>query len=346
MFGNHRKQRNWGARLHETEIKGMRAVTIENKTLRIGVLVGKGSDVIEFNYKPRDMDFVWLTAGGMRNPTSYLSTSPDPIATYIDYYLGGWQEILPNGGRPSEALGAAFGQHGEVSNLPWDSSIMEDTADAVAVRFSVRTQKSPLYLEKELRLDAAAPRLLIYETLTNESDVSFPVMWGQHLAFGPPFLAEGCRIHLPDNVTIIPHPLAIEPSGRRVKAGRTYMWPYADDDAGKPVDLRILPARGEHSEMLYLTGFSQGWYEIENSAIGLTLRVSWDAEQMPYLWFWQEFGATRSYPWYGRHYNIGLEPFTSYPTNGLSEAIQNGTATMVEPHESRRFSWEVRVIER
>jgi hypothetical protein len=39
----------------------------------------------EFNYKPRDMAFVWLTAGGVRNPASYLSTSPDLLATLMSH---------------------------------------------------------------------------------------------------------------------------------------------------------------------------------------------------------------------------------------------------------------------
>jgi hypothetical protein len=51
---------------------------------------------------------------------------------------------------------------------------------------------------------------------------------------------------------------------------------------------------------------------------------------MPYLWFWQEFGASRFYPWYGRNYNVGLEPFSSHPTNGIEEAIENGSALSVD----------------
>jgi hypothetical protein len=91
----YRKQRNWGARILEYEHKGMQVVFLENEKLKVGVLVDKGTDVIEFNHKPTDTDFVWLAPGGVRNPTSYLSTAPDPLATFLDYYPGGWQEIFP-----------------------------------------------------------------------------------------------------------------------------------------------------------------------------------------------------------------------------------------------------------
>lgn len=323
----------------------MRAVFLENEKLRVGVLADKGSDVIEFNYKPRDMDFVWLTAGGVRNPTSYLSTSPDSLATFLDYYPGGWQEIFPSGGTPSSYLGARFGQHGEVSNLPWDYEITEDHERAVAVRFSVRTQKTPFRLEKTLRLRCGDSHLRVKETLANESEVPLHVMWGHHIAFGRPFLEEGCKIRLPERATLVPHEEPIHPEGRRVKDGRTYTWPIVEDEAGASVDLSVLPETGTMSEMLYLRGLSEGWYEVENLKKALALRVEWDVEQMPYLWFWQEYGASGFYPWYGRHYNIGLEPFSSYPTNGIEEAVSNGTAMLVGAREERRFSLRVEVLE-
>lgn len=75
------------------------------------------------------------------------------------------------------------------------------------------------------------------------------------------------------------------------------------------------------------------------------LRVEWEVEQMPYLWFWQEYGASQFYPWYGRHYNIGLEPFSSFPTSGIQEAVENGTALSIGPREQRRFSLRVTVSE-
>jgi galactose mutarotase-like enzyme len=341
----YRPQRNWGARVLEYRYRGMRVVSLENELLRVGVLADKGTDVFEFNYKPRDMDFVWLTADGVRNPTSYLSTSPDPLATFMDYYPGGWQEIFPNGGAPSSYLGAQFGQHGEVSNLPWDYQIVEDDESAVAVRFSVRTQKTPFYLEKELRLRSGESRLVVEETLANESDVSLHAMWGHHLAFGRPFLEAGCRIRLPEGATVIPHEEPTHPDGRRVKGGKRHVWPFAEGESGEEVDLSVLPERGTLPEMLYLTDLTEGFYEIENPRKGLGLRVGWDAEQMPYLWFWQEYGASGFYPWYGRHYNIGLEPFSSFPTNGLKEAVDNGTALTLGARERRRFSLWAEVIE-
>ena len=341
----YREQRNWGARILEYKYKGMRMVFLENEKLRVGVLADKGTDIIEFNHKPTDTDFVWLAPGGVRNPTSYLSTSPDPLATFLDYYPGGWQEIFPNGGAPSSYLGASFGQHGEVSNLPWDYRIVEDSEEAVAVRFSVRTQKTPFLLQKLLRLRSGEGSIQFEETLTNESAVHLRAMWGHHIVFGRPFLEEGCRVRLPEGATVVPHDEPIDPDGRRVRGGESYTWPLAADESGAEVDLSVLPARGTPGEIVYIKDLSEGWYEIDNPRKNLGFRVEWDVRQMPYLWFWQEFGASRLYPWYGRNYNVGLEPFSSFPTNGIEEAIENGTALSIGSSETLRFSLRADVLE-
>jgi hypothetical protein len=330
----HRPQRNWGARVREFEWLGVPAVALENELLRVGVLAGKGSDVFELLYKPQDVDFVWLTARGFRRTA--------PTAGFVDAYGGGWQEILPNGGAPSSHAGATFDQHDEVALLPWDYAIVEDAEERVAVRLSVACTKAPLRLVKELRLGAGSARLEVEETLVNESSVAVWLMWGHHIALGAPFLAPGARITLPDGAEGIPHPVALNEGGRRVAADR-FRWPYAVSPDGDEVDLSLLPPAGTPSEIVYLTGFPErAWYEVGGD--GLRLRVEWDATVMPYLWFWQEFGRTAGYPWYGRHWNIGLEPFSSYPTNGLAEAVANRTALELAPREEVAFSLAAEVL--
>jgi hypothetical protein len=330
----HRRQRNWGARVREFEWLGLAAVALENELIRVGLLTGKGSDVFELLYKPRDVDFVWLTAGGFR---------PSAVAdSFVDGYGGGWQEILPNGGAPSTHEGVSFGQHDEVSLLPWDYTIVEDAEDRVVVRLTVACAKMPLRLVKEIRIEAGSARLDFEEALVNESSVPVRLMWGHHIAFGAPFLAPGARIRLPDGVEGIPHPMALKGDQRRVGTER-FRWPLAESPDGDDVDLSVLPPVGTPSEIVYLTGFPQrAWYEVGGDDLGL--RVEWDANVMPYLWFWQEFGGTAGYPWYGRHWNIGLEPFSSYPTNGLAEAVANGTALELAPGERRAFSLSAEVV--
>lgn len=269
---------------------------------------------------------MWLTENGVGNPSDYLPTSPDPISTFIDYYPGGWQEVFPNGGPTSQSLGAVFGQHGEVAHMPWDYRILTDSADEIAVEFSVRPRKIPVTLKKTMSLTKGSPSLSITEEIYNLSDTTLQYMWGHHITFGKPFLSPGCRIELPQGLRIIAEGGDEDHYGR-IPRGKEHHWPLTIGWDGQPLDLSQLPPKGSPSDIVYLTGFDdEGWYKVVNPDIHLGVQVTWNTLTLPYLWFWQEYGGTHDYPWYGRHYNVGLEPFSSYPTGGLLEAITNGSA--------------------
>ncbi|GAA3118325.1 DUF4432 family protein [Nonomuraea salmonea] len=226
-------RRNWAARLRQGTIEGLAAVTLENERLRVTVLPGKGGDVVEFLHKPTDTDLVWLTPRGLRDPREHLQGAPDDVAPFIDHYEGGWQDVFPNGGAPSEYRGARLAQHGEVAGLPWECAVVADSPEEVAVRLSVRTRRLPYRMEKVVRLRSGTAALEIEARATNESGLPLHAMWGQHIVYGLPFLRPGGRIRLPDGVTVIPHETPIAPGGRRVKAGGPWRWPVVPADGGR-----------------------------------------------------------------------------------------------------------------
>jgi galactose mutarotase-like enzyme len=312
----------------------MRVIVLENDVVRISVNVDKGTEIYEYLYKPTDTDLMWLTENGVHNPNAYMPTSPDPISTFIDYYSGGWQEVFPNGGPTSSYMGAQFGQHGEVAHMPWDYWIEEDTPERITVGFRVRTKKVPFELTKKLTLTQHSATLEIEELLENLSDVQLQYMWGHHLAYGRPFISEGSRIILPDSLEVI-----TEQAGTgegRVVRGESFSWPVGNDGKGQTVDLSILPLAGTPSDIVYIHGFEEkAWYKVESDKTAMGMKVDWDGAEFPYLWYWQEFGANKEYPWYGRHYNVGLEPFCGFPTHGLGEALNNGSAGTIGPGEKR-----------
>lgn len=329
-------RRNWAARIHEVTILGMRAIVLENEVLRVTVLADKGGDVVEFLHKPSDTDHVWLSPQGLRGPAQHpAADAADDVGAFVDHYQGGWQEIFPNGGAPSVYRGARLAQHGEVAMLPWDYSIVADSPDLVSVRLRVRTRRLPYQVEKTFTLATGSKALEMRSEVTNASRLALHAMWGQHVVFGAPFLKPGQRIRLPDGVMVIPHEEAINPPERRVRAGGP--WPHVSGEHGT-TDLSVIPKPGGPSEIVYLTGFSEGWYEIGS------FRLEWDASLMPYLWMWQELGASAGYPWWGRAYVVGLEPFSSMPTNGLAEAVDNGTAMTLGPGETKVLRMRAEVL--
>ena len=326
------KARNYGCRITERGSLGyLKTLVIENEKLRITVLSGRGADVVEFLYKPKDMDFAWLTFTGVRG-SEIDSTAPEQLDSFMDEYPGGWQTIFPNGGQPSEYNGVAMGQHAEVSVVPWEYEILEDTPERASVKFTVLTKRFPYKVEKTFTLTSGSSKCVLEERVTNLSDHSLRAMWGEHFTFGPPFLNTDSRIIVESPAEVMAHKYLEEGVERRVGSEASFKWPIGKDKDGNEIDFSQLPPRDTPGEMLYIHNMQSGKYRVETPSNKLAAEVKWDNKVFPYLWYWQEYGATKGDPWYGHHYNIGLEPFSSYSTSGIANALENGSALTFDPH--------------
>ncbi len=140
-------RRNHGCRLSdEYTYKGLRVLVMENEKLRVSILLDKGTDIFEFLYKPKDVDFMWRSPLGVVNPATHVPSSARSDGSFLDYYEGGWQEVFPSGGSRSAYKGAEFGLHGEISTIPWHAVVVEDTEKRITVKLSVRTSEPPFIL--------------------------------------------------------------------------------------------------------------------------------------------------------------------------------------------------------
>ena len=308
--------------------KGMRIAYLENELLRVGVLLDKGADIFEFTYKPRDLDFLWQSPIPMRKP--FVATSALPEGAFHDYFYGGWQEVLPSAGWASEPyLGTYQGLHGEVSLLPFEAQIIEDTPEQVVLRTGVRLYRSPLALERVMSLRRGVGALFITERLINEAPLEFAVMWGHHPAFGEPFLDESCVVHAPAQKVEV---LDFHPNGLWER-GVEFKFPMVKNRRTGDLQniTRVLPKATGSVDVVFFKELAEGWYGLTNQKLGVGIGMAWDSKLFKYLWMWQVYGGHTDYPWYGRTYNCALEPFTSYPPAGIKNAIENGTALMLSP---------------
>ena len=330
-YQNYTHERNWGARLAEYEYRGYSIVAMENQFLRVVIAAGKGTDILEFQYKPLDVDFMWRSYTGL--PPYSSPTISNPSGSFLDFYAGGWQEMLPNAGMNCVYKGASLGVHGEVCLLPWSYRIDRNSPEAVSVTFSVRTVRTPFYLEKTLTLNHHSPVLFIEERLVNEGDEPMDVMWGHHPAFGWPFVDDGCRLFLPPCRVRTPEDYPAPTS--RLEKGQDTNWPFVRGRSGKTIDLSRLPSPEVRShDLAYLHGMTEGWYAVVNARVGVGFGLRWDPALFPFLWFWQVYRGGMGYPWYGNTYTIALEPVSSFPPT-LTEAIKANTQLTLVPGEER-----------
>lgn len=319
-------ERNFGCRITEFVYRGLRTVALENQVLRVSILADKGTDIFEFLYKPLDVDFMWRSPWGVRNPSTFVATSHTGGSAFLDFYEGGWQDCMPTGGDPTEYLGLPFGAHGETPTLPWSYQIVEDTPERIAVKFWVRTVRTPFYVEKQLTMEGGKGVLHIEEQVVNEGRTTMHLMWGQHPALGAPFLDESCVIDLAGAKV---HCSRLTPNTRFVEG--VYDWSVVPGRDGKTIDLRHVGTLADDTtDTLALDRLSAGWYAVTNTRRQVGFGMAWELETFPALWFWQVYGGAYGPPWYGRTFNIALEPFSTTQRT-ITEAIRDNSAHVLAP---------------
>lgn len=329
MFYTH--ERNFGCRVNdELTYRGLRILTLENELIKITVLLDKGADIYEFIYKPRDIDFLWRGPKGVRPQMLNFDTRPATHGPFPDYYEGGWQECLPNGGRSCTYKGCEMGQHGEVWGIPWNHQILEDSPERVSVKLWCRTPRSPYLLERTMALTSNRPVLHIDEQLTNESPQELDLMWGHHPAFGPPFLDGSCVLECGAQSVVVDKSAGED---SHFEPGQQFPWPVGKTKDGAEWDIsRITPPEDRVSEMTYLTDLQAGWYAITNRDKQVGFGMSFDTAIFRHMWCWQNLGGEFDWPFWGRCYVMAVEPFSSFPAI-LTNAIEAGTQLTIQPGE-------------
>ena len=330
---HYQDERTHGCRVSDAwTYRGLKTVVLENSEVRVIVLADKGADIYSFVHKPSDTDFMWRSPWGVRDPRFFVSSTGSDQGMWLDYYEGGWQTVVPHGGYPDTVYNAEMGLHGDMNNMPWDAVIMDDSAERVSVQFKARGVRMPVAVEKTLSLEAGSSTLKLSKTVINEGEESIDIVWLEHIAIGPPFLSDKCRLYVPD-CHILTHPEDFVET-QKLALGADTIWPMAASRDGGEIDFRKMPSKDDRSlDMAYLTGMESGWYALHNKETKIGFAVSFPSDVFKYLWYWRNLGGGWGYPWYGRCYNVGLEPCTSWHNGGLKQAIKNGSAKSLDAGE-------------
>jgi galactose mutarotase-like enzyme len=331
-------ERNTDCRIFEFYHRELRMVSLENNCIKLSILLDKGADFTEILYKPKDINFMWKAPGWIRQTSKFISSNASVSGNFMDYYEGGWQEILPGGG-PFNYLGAEMGHHGEACLLPWDFTVEKDEPEEICIRLLCKTIRFPFKIKKNIKIQKESNLIEISETLINESPDDLEFMWGQHPAFGEPFLEEGCVINTTAKNFIA--------TGKKLFPKSCFSkdfsgsWPLTKTDNGTQINLSVIPSKAaDISDLFYLSGLDEGWYAITNPRIKVGLGFIWDLKMFPYLWFWKVCKGSIGYPLFNRTYNIALEPWTGFPDN-FEAARKNKTIKKIKGYEEISTTYKI-----
>jgi galactose mutarotase-like enzyme len=294
-------------RVRVREHRGWDLVVLESELAAVEIVPGKGGDVLRFRWLEPDVDVLWASPWGLR----HRGAPPTPGAsadTLMDWYPGGWQVMLPNGGDEVSAYGTTWGMHGEVWTTPFDVTLLDDGAELTA-----RLKRAPIEMTRRFELHGG--RLTITEHLLNRGRWPIEGVYGHHPAFAPGFAAGG-RLTCGATDVVVDDRRVTDAGDLEV--GGEGPWPHAPGRGGEVRDLRDIPTvEGPPCErMAYLTGFRDGWAEIASTTHPLTARLRWDADLFPHAWLWTEYHASPDFPWFGAVDAIAIEPCTGFPAQG------------------------------
>ena len=316
------RERHQRCRLDLVQRRGHEYLSMENELIRITFVLTKGADLVEFRHKLSDVDAMWHSPHRLNPPGTQVDSMANPGGAFLDYYPGGWQEILPAGNGPCNYMGAQLGLHGEAALLPWEAEVVDDTPARVAVRLTTELRRTPFVVERIVTLEEGQLAMHWHGRVTNEGDQELSFMWGQHAAFGAPFVEVGCQIDMsPATVTTWPEPYS---RGMRYAHNQTATWPNLRTVDGGIGRADLMPDKYARTHDTYTITPEESWYAIRNPARDLGFAMRWDRDIYPHMWAWQVYGGMWDYPYYGRAYVLALEPFSS-PAGSLVDNIARGT---------------------
>ncbi len=310
---------------------GHQAVYLESDLLHITVLVSKGADIYRFIHRPSGLDFLWKNPVGLWPPGAPAHDGSAGFG-FLENFEGTWQELFPSANDPTTYCGREIPFHGEVALLPWSWLIVAESADEVAVRFSVETQQTTFRLDRVMRLRRGEARLTLEETVTNIGPDVQHFVWGHHCVVGGPWLEAGCVLDLPAR-TITTIDQIYEEKTARLAPGQHSMWPHALGRKGDTIDLSVIPGPEAHShDDVYLTDLTAGYAAVRNPRLGVGFRLRWDPSVFHWIISWQPYGGAEALPFKGLPYAVGVEPWISQKP--LGPAVEAGEARALHPGES------------
>ena len=319
---DYNSMRTHGCRIFEYFHNGHEFINLENEKLRLEICTSRGADILTMLYKPMDIDLMFHTPTGLKNP-HYIQTCASSGGNYSDYLAGGWQELLPAGG-PDIFMGAELGLHGELSLVPWYVRIIKDEPEEITIELTGQTVRMPFKTIKTITLKSTQSIIYFEEKLSNLCAQDLPYMWAQHPTFGAPFINKETRIDVPAGTFLTSDFYYFDTS--TFAPSTSGKWP---EEAG---GLDIVSTK-PRTDLFYLKDLTEGWYAITNPDFKIGFGLVWDKEIFPYITSWQALNSSPNAPYFNNIYALSLELWSAF-TDRLKTAIPSGTVPVLRGYDS------------
>ncbi|MGH2388311.1 MAG: aldose 1-epimerase family protein [Chloroflexota bacterium] len=301
--------------LHFTGAAGLSCTVLPDRGMDISALAWHG------------IPLSWLNNVGRPAPGLALETD----AGFPRSFIGGMLTTcgLTNFGPGGEEGGEQLSMHGPATYLPasqvaWGERWEGDRCILFArgITRQARLFGEDLTLRRELSMDLDGATLTVEDVVKNEGWASSPHMILYHCNIGFPLLDDGAQLH--------GHFASLTPRDAEAARGLAGFAHVEEPQAGFKEQVFITEPEADDAGMRQVTL----WNPL--LAGGLGLRLRWDAETLPWMFAWRQFGEGA--------YVLGLEPANCPVITGRADARANGTLPFLAPQEERRYRLRFTVI--
>ena len=305
--------------------QGARVLQVDTGSgLTFRVNADRALDISQCSY--RGTSLVWRSPSGDVHPAYY---EPQDIG-WLRSFSGGLVVTcgLDQFGEPTTDQEDRLGLHGRISHTPANQlsyrSYWDNDEYILEISGQMRQQRlfgENLLLSRRIVTRLGSRRIYLEDAVTNEGFEPQPHMLLYHCNFGFPLICEDTRLTLDSNETI----------GCDERACTELDQWHCLQEPSNGYQERVY----RHQPVANASGRIA--VQLDNSAIGIGLQLSYDNEYLPYLYQWKVMAPGV--------YVLGLEPANCGVMQGRNEARNLGQLPVLEPAETRHYRLQFEVLE-
>lgn len=291
--------------------KGASAIEVRTGSgLRFIILLDKGMNIAYAEYK--GLPFSYISKTGVVSSVHY--DEPD----FLRSFEGGLLTTcgITYMGAPCIDEGVSLGAHGRISNIPaHDVCIEQDWDDngEYRIRVSGKVKEAAMFgenmvLKRTITTYLGSDSFSIHDEVVNEGSSATPLMLLYHMNFGYPLLSEATNL--------LTNCENVRPRDKEAECGINETTEFS------------APITGYKEQVFYRDSVKNSFAELQNPINGLSCRIDFSGEQLPYLVEWKQVGK--------QEYVVGLEPATN-PPDGRDKIRARGELIELDPFEKRTF---------
>lgn len=295
---------------------GMRFLQVKNgKGLEFAISADRCADISKLSFLGKNMSY--LSPCGYVAPTYY----DDKGAGFLKSFTAGFLTTcgLNSVGAPCEDKGETLPLHGTIGNTPAEHLYWTRDENSINIFAEILDEgifSHKLRLNRSLSCSLNKNEIILKDVIKNTGDAEYPAMILYHLNMGYPLLSEAAELYIPSTKIT-----------------------SRDEHAQEGIDKwsEIFKPQSEFIEQCYFHEFNQsGIAGIFNHDIGIGLKISFDAEKLPYFTQWKMMGI--------RDYILGLEPGNCHP-DGRDKMREEEKLVILKPNEEIEYEVKIEMID-